>query len=63
MCCDCGTAGWSRIETDNHDAVSVAAGAATGTRCPYFFSKPYLDKMAVMPFVDGDNLGLSLIFE
>ena len=55
--------GWSRIESDNHDAVDVAAGAAIGTTCTYFFTKPYLDKMAVMPFVDRDNLGLSLIFE
>jgi membrane-associated phospholipid phosphatase len=54
--------GWSRIETEEHYPEDVLAGAGIGVLCTYLFTKPYLDKMAIMPFVGRANFGLSVIF-
>jgi membrane-associated phospholipid phosphatase len=52
--------GWSRIETENHYVEDVIAGAGMGILSAAIFTKPYLDKIHILPFVSKDQLGMTL---
>ena len=53
--------GWSRIEgeSDKHDLVDVAAGAAIGILTSYYFTKPY-KSIVISPVVSNGFYGLTL---
>ena len=53
--------GWSRIESEDHYVEDVLAGAGIGILCTYLFTKPYLDKMTVLPFVSDKKFGVTLV--
>lgn len=55
--------GWSRVETGNHYPQDVLGAAVIGVGATYFFTKPYLDKIAVMPFVDRQTMGIRIAFQ
>ena len=50
--------GWNRVETENHYAEDVVGAALIATASTYFFTKPYLDKIHVMPFVSNEIFGI-----
>ncbi len=53
--------GWSRIEgeSDQHDALDVAAGAAIGILSSYYFTTPYKDYL-ITPTANGEYFGISI---
>ena len=55
--------GWNRVETENHYTEDVVASAIIATASTYFFTKPYLDKIHVIPFVSKEKIGVYMAFE
>ncbi len=51
--------GWTRIASDNHYFVDVAAGAALGIASSYIFTKPYHGYVAT-PLADNGFYGISI---
>ena len=51
--------GWTRVESDNHYLVDVAAGAALGIVSSYLFTRPYRGYTAV-PLLGNDFYGISI---
>ena len=49
--------GWSRIVTENHYVEDVIAGAGIGIISAAIFTKPYLDKIHILPFVSQERIG------
>jgi membrane-associated phospholipid phosphatase len=49
--------GWNRVETENHYTEDVVAAALIATASTYFFTKPYLDKIQIIPFVSKEKFG------
>jgi membrane-associated phospholipid phosphatase len=52
--------GWSRVVTENHYVGDVIAGAGIGILSAAIFTKPYLDKIHILPFVGKKQLGMTL---
>ncbi len=44
---------WSRVESDNHFAVDVVAGAAIGIASSFIFTKPYKGFVVTPVAVNG----------
>jgi membrane-associated phospholipid phosphatase len=55
--------GWNRVETENHYTEDVVAAALIATASTYFFTKPYLDKIHIMPFVSNEKFGVTIAVE
>jgi membrane-associated phospholipid phosphatase len=49
--------GWSRVVTENHYVEDVIAGAGIGIISAAIFTKPYLDKIHILPFVSQERIG------
>jgi len=52
-----GFVGWSRIESNQHDWADVAAGAALGILCGYYFTQPF-DGVVLSPVLGDGSYGL-----
>jgi len=52
--------GWSRVVTDNHYPEDVIAGAGIGIISAAIFTKPYLDKIHILPFVSQERMGMTV---
>ena len=50
---------WSRVESDQHDAVDVLAGAAIGIASSFLIVQPYRN-VVVSPVVSADYLGVGV---
>jgi len=50
--------GWSRVAADRHYMEDVVAGAGIGLASAAIFTKPYLDKIRVLPFVSQEQIGM-----
>lgn len=55
--------GWSRVDSGNHYTEDVLGAAVIGIAASYFFAEPYLDKMAVIPFVDRQTIGIRIALQ
>ncbi len=58
-----GFVAYSRIETDNHDATDVLAGAALGVASSLYFTKSYGDQLHVAADLEPNYYGLSVHYE
>jgi len=52
--------GWSRVVTENHHVEDVIAGAGIGIISAAIFTKPYLDKIHILPFVSQERMGMAI---
>ncbi len=52
--------GWSRVVTENHHVEDVIAGAGIGIISAAIFTKPYLDKIHILPFVSRERMGMTV---
>jgi membrane-associated phospholipid phosphatase len=53
--------GWSRVVTENHHVEDVIAGAGIGIISAAIFTKPYLDKIHILPFVSQERMGVTFL--
>ncbi|WP_201526873.1 MULTISPECIES: phosphatase PAP2 family protein [Psychrobacter] len=58
-----GLVAYSRLETDEHDAVDVLAGAALGIASSMYLTKSYNDQLYIAPSLAPDYYGLSVHYQ
>jgi len=56
-----GFVGFSRVESENHRWVDVAAGAGISILSALFFVSPYGEEISLVPLADKEFTGLALI--